>query len=566
MRTKSLLFLLGGVFFIVAFLIPDGYFPWRSFYRDFAASLAVLFIAQSAILCKKSFLCPLEAAFLVVVASIPLIQSAFGVIYFWGDGIIVSAYLLMFALAVITGRYLYSQFQEVFIEWLAICLVLAATISSVMALYQWFGLDNWGLLVLIKESGGRPYANLGQPNNLATLLCLGLVSLLYLWERRSVGTSLAVLLSFLLLIGVVLVQSRTSWLMGGVFVVWFIWKKSAVSLRLSYGFIAGFVAVFIALYFCLVELTPLLGLDSGPGVRTPEVDSARKMIWSNLYYAVIGGPWWGYGWNQAGLAQATIVADIQPDFSVGKFTANSHNFFLDLLVWNGPIIGAVLIIGITYWGVTKALSCKGLDVWYGLIFIGLLLVHAMLEYPLEYAYFLFPMGLVVGVVTFVSGTENNIYQLPNRVLQTVVVSLFLGAGIIFYEYTIIQEDSRLMRFETANIGVVKAEKKAPDVLFLTQLREYNRYARTEARLDIDDDELEWMKKVSLRYAFKPALFRYALALKLNGRQEESEYELLRLKGLYGKEVYDEAVENIQALPLLPVDWEKWEKLRPLLIK
>jgi len=276
-----------------------------------------------------------------------------------------------------------------------------------------------------------------------------------------------------------------------------------------------------------------------------ELDVARKTIWADLWYAVINGSWWGYGWNQVGLAQATAALDTQNDDHLYRLTTNSHNFFLDLLVWNGPIIGVALIVAVLFWGVKNAFLCKSLEVWYGLIFIGLLLTHGMLEFPLEYAYFLVPLGFVVGVVISANNLKGDKYQLPIWTLQGAVL-FFIGAGIVvLYEYTTIEVDTRLMRFETTKIGVLKAEEKAPDVLFLTQLREYNRFARTPARPGLEKGQLEWMRKVAHRYAFEPALFRYALALGLNDRLDEAKCELLRIKALYGQEVYETGVENIQ---------------------
>ena len=125
--------------------------------------------------------------------------------------------------------------------------------------------------------------------------------------------------------------------------VWFCWKKGNLKLRLNYSFIF----VFFVLYLLLLNLIPIVSLEISPYsnlvARTAELDDVRKNLWENLYYAVVKGPWWGYGWNQVGLAQA-LTADSVSGVTIKRLAVNSHNIFLDLLIWNGPIIGSVLII------------------------------------------------------------------------------------------------------------------------------------------------------------------------------------------------------------------------------
>ncbi len=61
------------------------------------------------------------------------------------------------------------------------------------------------------------------------------------------------------------------------------------------------------------------------------------------------------------------------------------------------------------------------------------------------------------------------------------------------------------------------------------------------------EELEWMRQVAFRYAYPPAMFRYALALGLNGRYEEAETQLMRLRQLHPPIRYQEAQEGWAAM-------------------
>ena len=115
------------------------------------------------------------------------------------------------------------------------------------------------------------------------------------------------------------------------------------------------------------------------------------------------------------------------------------------------------------------------------------------------------------------------------------------------EYRVIEEDHRLMRFENARIGNLKAEQVAPDVLLLTQLREYIRFTRTELHEGMSSSELETMRKVAHRYSYTTSLFRYALALGINGQSAAAVEQLVILRALHGDKRYTESWGDLQGL-------------------
>jgi len=544
LRYSNLIFMLAMVCIFLSWLIPNHYFPWSSFYNDFFAAISLWLLFFGVVARNKSCNIPAGIFWLFIIALIPLAQFLFGIIVFAGDALITLAYLVGFAVAVLVGKQLaYSNHHVLFLA-VAGCFVCGATLSSFIALYQWFGLSQWGSWVADMPPGGRPFANLGQPNNFAILECLGLVSVLYLWERKALGKIVSILIAGLLLVGVVLSQSRTPWAISFIFIAWWLWKRKEINLQLKVGAIVVCIAVYGLLLYTLPLINEWSGLSLTEGLqkRALEVDGARGVIWLQLWDAVWQGPIWGYGWNQVGLAQTLVVGDYPSLIYAG----HSHNFFLDLLIWNGPVLGAVLVLSIVYWGMRNAFICRSKEGWYGLACIAFLLVHGMLEYPLEYAYFLFPLGLIVGSV-WSQGKELKTISVSRWSMASVLV---LGAGmlsVVFVEYSIVEADGRLMRFEAARIGNLRAENKAPDVIFLTQLREYHRFVRTEATSDMTEDKIAWMEKVAHRYANPPALFRYALALFLNNRADEGEVELIRLRQLYGVKRYTKAVNDILLL-------------------
>jgi len=250
-------------------------------------------------------------------------------------------------------------------------------------------------------------------------------------------------------------------------------------------------------------------------------------------------PWFGYGWNQVSVAQVAVAAQ-HPS---AVFTEYAHNLILDLLIWNGAILGCAVLAAVGWWLMTRMRRVNSLESWFALLVILVVCTHSLFEYPHVYAYFLLPVGLCIGIVDLASATNT---RLPQWAFAAATV---IGSTILLYtfiEYKRIEVDYQLMRFESARIERRIPLSKAPDVLMLTQMREFIRFARTVAREKMSTDELEWMRKVAHRYAYPPALLRYALALGLNHRPQEAALELRRLKQL-NSEQFSEVRPGWEAL-------------------
>ncbi len=232
-RYSILAFILAWLCFLLSWLVSNHYFPWATFYNDFLAALAIWLLLLGLIIRNIGFDIPVYFLWLALVALIPIVQFITGIIFFAGDAIMACAYLLGFFLAIFVARQLYDIYQDRLFFTIAVCFVTGATLSSFLALYQWLGLNALGSWVADISLGGRPFANLGQPNNFALLECLGLVSLLYCWQCKLLGKSLAILLGVLLFIGVVLSQSRTAMGIAFVFIAWWLWKRRSIDLQLG---------------------------------------------------------------------------------------------------------------------------------------------------------------------------------------------------------------------------------------------------------------------------------------------------------------------------------------------
>src|SRR5690554_3676869 len=68
-------------------------------------------------------------------------------------------------------------------------------------------------------------------------------------------------------------------------------------------------------------------------------------------------------------------------------------------------------------------------------------------------------------------------------------------------FLVLSKQLRLMRFETAEAGTLRAEKITLDLYILDQLREYTRLARTQPQNIMGEKKLTWAKQVAHHHPF-----------------------------------------------------------------
>lgn len=539
------LLLLAALLGVMAWLIPDHYPPWGSFYNEFAAFAALWVLLLCCAIGAAAEPARLSSGFLIIagVAAIPLIQGAMGHIHFLGDAWMAAAYVLGFGLACFAGFHLARQEG---IVWLAAgiagVILAGATVSALLVVYQWLELGFLGPGVDSVPRFGRPYGNLAQPNHLATLLCMGAAALIYLHAVRKLPVVAVGMLAGLLIFGLVLTQARAPWVAAALLALAWFFKRGSVPAIKGWAIGLG-----LAFYAGLIVFWP-------HGSATPVTPATQQRSdltqvgthfqnWEEMLRAAMQEPWWGYGWNQVAVAH---VQTAHERHTYAEMLTHSHNLFLDLVIWNGAPIGLAIIAVLLWWVATRAWRCRTPESWFGLMAIGAVGTHAMFEYPLDYAYFLLPVGLLAGLTEADQGTGGTL-AIQKPALWPVVAAFAFLMGWTWHEYRIVEADYRLMRFETRRIGPLKAEQPTPDIVLLTQLREDLRMARSLASEDMSADELEWMRRITYRYPWYSSLFRYSVSLALNGRQEEASVEFRRLYDIYGIRPYAEAKAIVHTL-------------------
>jgi len=372
----------------VAWLWPVQGIIWERFYQEVAAVIGLILSILVVRVKSIPLSWPLVALFSI--SFIPLLQAAAGIIEFWGDAVLASLYLIIFLFSLVLGASISRRYGErSIIQPFCFSVLIVAALSSVIAGRQWLDLAHsvWE----ISYHGARPYANLSQPNHLATLICMGLFSLIFIYENRLLGRVVVFLLAFLLVFGLALTQSRTAWVILGFAIILRLSFNRRLLFRLKYWTVFLWVAWFFALSLVLPTAADALGL-SVQGVADRAVSSARLGIWRSVIGMIIEGPELGFGWGQIVLAQGEFL-DMYP--VQGGILNYSHNLFLDIILWNGPWVGFGLVLLLLVWQKRVLTSVRTMEGFYSLLVVGGLFIHSMFEYPYAYTYFLIPAGLLL---------------------------------------------------------------------------------------------------------------------------------------------------------------------------
>ena len=408
-------------------------------------------------------------------------------------------------------------------------------------MYQWLDLGGLDIWVVDVDANTTPGANLAQRNSFATLVCMGLVAFFYYKQKFNLGVLSTFAVLLVLVCGLAICQSRTPWVIVFVSFFWVFFKTNKYSERASMLCWLCFL-VLLYLFFSMwffEYLAKFLLIAKDSYIRSGQV-GVRGILWTQFFRAAIDGEWFGYGWQQASVAQVAVA----PLVPKAVYADRSHNLFLDLIVWNGLVPGFIIVGAILGWAWRQIRLCNTNLQQFVLWSIGCVAVHSMFEFPHEYAFFLIPLGLFVGIAEGLGNSRVFILKFGRVIGSFLFLVAIVLMGIVFDDYKVAKAQVLSARYEAA--GVVGAEKmlvSGGTVLTLTQITALLDFSRTEAHENMTEAELEFMRKSSNRFAFPPSLFRYALALGLNHRYEEAERVLLVLQKLHAEDIYAEAVGN-----------------------
>jgi hypothetical protein len=510
----------------VAWLVPNHYFPWLSAWQD-GWSLALLF-ASAAVVRTSGEIPKALGLFVILAAGSVLVQSLTGRVYFGGDALMALLYLCAFAFALTLGSALARGPDAIGLDAFALAMTCSACLSVGVALVQWSGAFSLGIYGAEMAPGMRPFGNVAQPNHLCTLTFLGLCGLGLLRESGRVAGRTFLFAAAFLILGMVMSASRTGWLQMAALLILACARARRVGARTSSLQIAGLAALYACLTWAWPALNQAVLLSGGRGVIVQIEGGVRGPLWWALMDAIGREPIWGYGWQQMVMAQERVALDHSP---LLHHFDHSHNLVLDALIWTGIPIGATLLV-LFAWPMGRQLRdlVDARAFWLTAAVLGVL-AHAMVEFPLEYAYFLVPTGIAIGAAQALSSQPSS-WSVPKPAMALAGGLLFALLTWIAAEYLAAEQNLRLLRLENARVGTTRIESSAPDLVLLTQLGALLQAGRVDPRPAMPKEEIELLRRVGERYAYMQSMYRYALAAGLNGEPLGARLTLLRLCSIH----------------------------------
>lgn len=528
-------FLIAFLLFYFAILSPFHTYPWVTFSSELASFGAALAIVT--LFLTKEIKIPRPQILMLGIVLLPLLQFCFGLILDFSVAFLSFAYLFIFWLMMICGYNLSLQAEnrEKLMIGFSLLVLVAGLLSSFIAIVQWLNLESYipGVMVL-KTS--RPFANFGQPNNLSTFLVMGLMGGLYLYEKRKASLWLLITSSLILLFTIALTQSRTAWIVCIFFFFYWIYKQHKNNPRFNFPKLLLWTSLyFLIAGYLLPYLTQFMTshLDTGVTHTASIVQRAgsgheRLGMWMQILNAIVERPLFGYGWNQTSIA---VVESIE--FNTVQVWFNSaHNIVLDLLIWNGVPLGVLIIGYLSLWLLWLNKTAKDSTSIIAILMVCAILIHAMLEFPQRYAYFLLPMGFLLGLIQAQTPQLKGITIQKNLVRCVWLISVIVLL-LIWRDYKLFQDNSRL---------IFKGKQPAEEILgssrilLLTQFQKRLDWIALDPKTRFSEAQLSEFAEMVKNKATPYNLKKFAQVLVYNQKNEEAEKYLYVLNRLYKKDV------------------------------
>jgi O-antigen ligase len=289
------------------------------------------------------------------------------------------------------------------------------------------------------QVGRRPFGNMAQANHLATYIAFALAAALYLVQKRRLPYAVWIVLSTVYAAGQALTVSRGPWLQTGVIVLGGFWM--ALEARREAGrshpfgngaaqvrhwvtpalLFAIFVAVNVVTRWANVHFDLQLGQSAAERFKDAGQIAPRLALWKYGLAMFEMHPWFGAGWGEFPRLQYELVEKLG---SV-EIANNSHNVVIDLLAKTGVIGLAIVVVGLALWVARTVRGSHRVERVFGMTLLAVMLMHALVEYPQQYMFFLMPAWFVIGLLD--TAPLRWVPAAASRVVQGALVLLGLVA-------------------------------------------------------------------------------------------------------------------------------------------
>ncbi len=533
-----------GAMFCAPFLVGWHHLPIPSFFNELVA--AGLGLLACALLLRKRYwqewqfpsigLLPLGLVLLLI------LQVVAGLAVFPQQNMLAALYLLWACCLIMLGAVLRREFElQKIILVLCRFTLLAAVLSSLIGLQQLFHFhsvfDSW-LTVPVSD---KLVANLGQPNHLADLLALGLISLLLLRARGELGI-LATLASVSLLLFVMgLTGSRSTWL-----------YLFSIALTAMWGGLRGknnhlvFAAWLLLPAYAMVQWGASLTVGHLAITGTTSTErlfqqvegmSQRWHLWQHAWSTFLDAPLMGAGFGRFAWSMFD-AAGSSPELINPQPYEHAHNLVMNLLAEMG-LPAAFLVCALTLAWIWRLFQTGfSREHWWLLAAATILGLHSMFEYPLWYAHFLGVAAILAGL------SETAFMTIQIRFGRALVFTILLLGGFnlvnLTRDYVRIESVIGFSSRVGQEVGRISA-----DVQILADINRDSLlapYASLAVAFGLRPDPVhlrEQLEVCELAQRFSPSkniVFKYAVLLALAGESQKAEQQMRKAVKAYPGDV------------------------------
>lgn len=557
--------LLFSLLLLAGWLTATHISPWVSWHAELPIFVATFGLASLALWRdrhRKMLSFPIVLALPLILLLILGIQWLIGMVGWKGQALVIALYLVLVASSIEFGWREASRCptstRQATGEWLAWTVIAACLISHFIAMSQVLEIWNGQSFILRMPFVRRPGANLGQPNHLATLFVTGLAAAAYLQMLGRLTRKMLFGLVLFFCLGIALTESRTGLVAVFVLTFWWAWRNPQAGASISRVW-SLFPLITVSIFFIAWPYLFYIWSGGGGGASGAERlmssgTDARIVLWRQVWDASWMYPW--FGWGMRNTAEAHNAVAHLAEFSLPITYA--HNIILDMAVWVGWPLTIILTGGSSVWLISRILKVRDSLSWFGMALLIPFGVHSLLEFPYAYAYLLVPAMIGVG---YIAANDRETWKLQAPfALVAGFMTLVIGPGVwSVVDYLRVETDYRDARFEMLRIGPPRTSPP-PDIQVLDQLGDLLASARASIRPGMAPVELDLLQRAALHNPWSGTQYRFALALALNGQNEEALRQLKVLRAQHGKKAHDVLRAEIDTLlvthhmgPLPPSD-------------
>jgi len=431
---RYLTFVLLALALTLPYAVVNHTYPIPTFYAEFVAlTLYVLVAAATLMLVRPArsgggfasptvALVPLFFGLLLIVQTfaLPLAEPSMN----WlGAGYLLAAFLATHAGYTISR----ARLMQSALVWGAFALQIGGLFAVFSQVIQLFHLETKVTPLVVAYNitvDRRPFGNMAQANHLASYIAFAMAGAMYLVQTRRLNPLLWGVLTAIYSGGLALTVSRGPWLQMGVIFVAGLWialtgcrteagegrgasadglASAAGSGRKAAGLRAWLIPVLLLVLFfgmnafvrwANIRYNLDLAQSAAERMKDASQIAPRLALWRYGWTMFKSHPVLGVGWGDFPVHQFELVR------SLGgvEIANNAHDIFLDLLAKTGLVGLGIVVIGLVTWFVRALRVPHTAERVFGFMLIGVLVMHALVEYPQQYMFFLLPAMFVFGLL------------------------------------------------------------------------------------------------------------------------------------------------------------------------